>query len=194
MAAAGGLKGIIPLRAGAGSASARGAIRVSRHDADDGFIEGANAREKILAGFAAGNLAPPDFLATALALKWASLDTASCTVPLVTGPAISHGTARAVAARCRRFHLRKCCLPLNPLCFPRRQQWLKSAITIMIGIGTPIRKSKIERIVDPPFLPIKLPGITRNRLDCSHMIAFSAADCGSIACAERTNQQCNKNP
>jgi hypothetical protein len=30
------------------------------------------------------------------------------------------------------------------------QQWLKSAIKIMIGIGTPRRKSKIERMVKPP--------------------------------------------
>jgi transposase len=30
------------------------------------------------------------------------------------------------------------------------QQWLKSAITMMMGIGTPSRKSKIERIVKPP--------------------------------------------
>jgi hypothetical protein len=32
----------------------------------------------------------------------------------------------------------------------RHQQWLKSAIKIMMGIGTPSRKSKIERIVKPP--------------------------------------------
>jgi len=32
----------------------------------------------------------------------------------------------------------------------RYQQWLKSAIKMMIGIGTPSRKSKIERIAKPP--------------------------------------------
>jgi hypothetical protein len=32
------------------------------------------------------------------------------------------------------------------------QQWLKSAIKMMMGIGTPSRKSKIERIVKPPQL------------------------------------------
>jgi hypothetical protein len=32
----------------------------------------------------------------------------------------------------------------------RYQQWLNSAIKMMMGIGTPSRKSKIERIVKPP--------------------------------------------
>jgi hypothetical protein len=32
----------------------------------------------------------------------------------------------------------------------RYQQWLTSAIKMMIGIGTPSRKSKIERIVKSP--------------------------------------------
>jgi hypothetical protein len=30
------------------------------------------------------------------------------------------------------------------------QQWLKSAIKMMMGIGTPSRKSKIERMVRSP--------------------------------------------
>ena len=34
----------------------------------------------------------------------------------------------------------------------RYQQWLKSAIKMMMGIGTPSRKSKIERIVKHPQL------------------------------------------
>jgi hypothetical protein len=32
----------------------------------------------------------------------------------------------------------------------RYQQWLTSAIKMMMGIGTPSSKSKIERIVNPP--------------------------------------------
>jgi hypothetical protein len=63
----------------------------------------------------------------------------------------------------------------------------------MMGIGTPSRKSKIERIVflldhsePPPFFG------GREDLDKLYVIALPASDRGGIARAKSANEQSNK--
>lgn len=43
-------------------------------------------------------------------------------------------------------------LTLSSKWAPMLQKWLKRPIKIMMGIGTPSNKSRIERILKPPFI------------------------------------------
>ena len=65
-----------------------------------------------------------------------------------------------------------------------------------MGIGTPSRKSKIERIVFllNPFQNRPRSGQKQEGLNKLHMIALPASNRGGITRAKRANQQGNKYP
>jgi hypothetical protein len=67
---------------------------------------------------------------------------------------------------------------------------------MMMGIGTPSKKSKIERIVIFPqsLWNLQLPGISRTRLEKLYVIAFPTSDGSGITRAKRTNEKGNKYP